>query len=78
MSSSPAPCAELVRDGYIRKTPCVDIRLPEKTPTVVRLLTPAEFLALAAAMLARYAVLVLPGAGAGLRQSEAFGLASTG
>jgi integrase len=64
-----------VRDGYIRKTPCVDIRLPEKTPTVVRLLTPAEILALAAAMPTRYAVLVLLGAGAGLRQGEAFGLA---
>jgi hypothetical protein len=63
-----------VRDGYIRKTPCVDIRLPEKTPTVVRLLTPAEILTLAAAMPTRYAVLVLLGAGAGLRQGEAFGL----
>ena len=29
-----------VRDGYIRKTPCDDIRLPEVRPTVVRLLTP--------------------------------------
>jgi hypothetical protein len=27
-----------VRDGYIRKAPCVDIRLPEKSPTAVRLL----------------------------------------
>ncbi len=64
-----------VRDGYIRKTPCADIRLPEKTPTVVRLLTPAEVLALAGAMPDRYALLVLLGAGAGLRQGEAFGLA---
>ena len=64
-----------VRDGYIRKTPCVNIRLPEKTPTVVRLLNPAEVLALAAAMPDRYALLVLLGAGTGLRQGEAFGLA---
>jgi integrase len=53
----------------------VDIRLPEKTPTVVRLLTPAEVLALADAVPDRYALLVLLGAGAGLRQGEAFGLA---
>jgi integrase len=64
-----------VRDGYIRKTPCVDIRLPEKTPTVVRLLTPAQVLALASVMPDRYALLVLLGAGTGLRQGEAFGLA---
>jgi integrase len=64
-----------VRDGYIRKTPCDDIRLPEIIPTVIRLLTPAQVLALAAAMPFRYAPLVLLGAGAGLRQGEAFGLA---
>jgi integrase len=65
-----------VRDGYIRKTPCDDIRLPEKSPTIIRLLTPAEVLALAAAVPRRYALLVLLGAGAGLRQGEAFGLAA--
>jgi integrase len=64
-----------VRDGYLRKSPCVDIRLPEKIPTVVRLLTPAEVLALADAMPGRYSLLVLLGAGTGLRQGEAFGLA---
>jgi integrase len=64
-----------VRDGYIRKTPCIDIRLPEKVSTVIRLLTPAQVLALWDAMPARYALLVLLGAGAGLRQGEAFGLA---
>jgi integrase len=52
----------------------VDIRLPEKTPTVVRLLTPAEVLTLASAMPDRYALLVLLGASTGLRQGEAFGL----
>jgi integrase len=61
-----------VRGGYLRKSPCVDIRLPEKIPTVVRLLTPAEVLALADAMPGRYSLLV---AGTGLRQDEAFGLA---
>jgi integrase len=64
-----------VRDGYIRKTPCDDIRLPEVGKTTVRLLAPAQVLALAHAMPARYALLVLLGAGAGLRQGEAFGLA---
>jgi integrase len=64
-----------VRDGYIRKTPCADIRLPETSPTVVRLLTPGQVLTLARAMPHRYALLALIGAGAGLRQGEAFGLA---
>jgi integrase len=63
-----------VRDGYIRKTPCDDIRLPEISATSIRLLTPAQVLALAAAMPRRYSLLVLLGAGAGLRQGEAFGL----
>ena len=52
-----------VRGGYLRKTPCDDIRLPEITPAVIRLLAPAEVLALAAAMPRRYALLVLLGAG---------------
>lgn len=64
-----------VRDGYIRKTPCVDIRLPEVTKTLVQLLTPQQVIALAGAMPKRYALLVLLGAGTGLRQGEAFGLA---
>jgi integrase len=64
-----------VRDGYIRKTPCDDIRLPEVVATVVRLLTPVQVLTLADAMPRRYAPLVLLGAIAGLRQGEAFGLA---
>ena len=64
-----------VRDGYIRKKPCADIRLPETSATVVRLLTPGQVLALASVMPRRYALLVLVGAGTGLRQGEAFGLA---
>jgi integrase len=64
-----------VRDGYLRRTPCADIRLPHITKTHVQLLSPGEVLALAAAMPTRYELLVLLGAGAGLRQGEAFGLA---
>lgn len=64
-----------VRDGYLRKTPCVDIRLPETAKTLVRLLAPGQVVALADAMPNRYSLLVLLGAGAGLRQGEAFGLA---
>jgi integrase len=50
-------------------------RLPEITKTPVRLQAPDQVLALANAMPQRYAVLVLLGAAAGLRQGEAFGLA---
>lgn len=64
-----------IRDGYLRKSPCIDIRLPDISPTVVHLLSPAQVVALAAAMPERYGLLVLLGAGAGLRQGEAFGLA---
>ncbi|MCD0451951.1 site-specific integrase [Actinocorallia sp. API 0066] len=64
-----------VRDEYIRKSPCVDIRLPEVSATVVRLLTPAQVVALSGALPKRYRLLPLLGAAAGLRQGEAFGLA---
>jgi integrase len=64
-----------VRDGYLRKTPCADIRLPEITKTHVQLLAPRQVLDLADAMPARYALLVLLGGAAGLPQGEAFGLA---
>jgi integrase len=66
---------EAVRDGYIRKTPCDDITLPETHRTLVRLLSPAQVRALADAMPCRYSPLVLLGDVAGLRQGEAFGLA---
>jgi integrase len=65
----------VVRDGYIRKTPCINIRLPEVTKTRVQLLAPSQVLTLASDMPARYGLLVLLGGGAGLRQGEAFGLA---
>jgi integrase len=64
-----------VRDELIRKTPCADIRLPHASKTVIRLLTPYQVVSLFKAMLPEYATLVLVGAGSGLRQGEAFGLA---
>ncbi|MEV4251145.1 tyrosine-type recombinase/integrase [Streptosporangium canum] len=64
-----------VRDGMIRRSPCVDIRLPEPDKTTIRLLSPAEVIALYRAMRPDYAPLVLLGGAAGLRQGEALGLA---
>ncbi|MEV4836319.1 site-specific integrase [Nonomuraea sp. NPDC049486] len=63
-----------VRDGMIRRSPCVDIRLPEADKTTIRLLSPAEVIALYRAMRPEFAPLVLLGAAAGLRQGEALGL----
>ena len=60
-----------VRDGYIHKTPCDDIRLPEKVPTIVRLLTPVQVLDLAPGDAHALRTLVLLGAAAGLRQGAA-------
>ncbi|WP_346101275.1 tyrosine-type recombinase/integrase [Nonomuraea maheshkhaliensis] len=64
-----------VRDAMIRRSPCVDIRLPEADKTTIRLLSPAEVIALYRAMRPEFAPLILLGAAAGLRQGEAFGLA---
>lgn len=64
-----------VRDELIRKTPCVDIRLPHASKTTIRLLTADQVADLYRAMLPEYRALVLVGAGSGLRQGEAFGLA---
>ncbi|MER6178577.1 site-specific integrase [Streptosporangium sp. NPDC001681] len=64
-----------VRDGMIRRSPCVDIRLPEPDKTTIRLLSPTEVITLYRAMRPDYAPLVLLGAAAGLRQGEALGLA---
>jgi integrase len=64
-----------VRDGYIRRSPCVDIRLPEPDKTTIRLLEPGQILTLAQATIpARYGLMVLLGGGTGLRQGEALGL----
>ncbi|MEU4327732.1 tyrosine-type recombinase/integrase [Nonomuraea dietziae] len=64
-----------VRDELIRKSPCVDIRLPYAHKTTIRLLTPEQVVTLHRAMLPEYRTLVLLGVGSGLRQGEAFGLA---
>jgi integrase len=64
-----------VRDELIRKTPCVDIRLPYASKTTIRLLTTDQVVALHRVMIPEYRTLVLVGAGSGLRQGEAFGLA---
>lgn len=65
-----------VRDGYLRRSPCVDIRLPEPSKTTIRLLTPGQILALAhETRPTRYGLMVLLGGGTGLRQGEALGLA---
>ncbi|TKK85608.1 hypothetical protein FDA94_24760 [Herbidospora galbida] len=64
-----------VRDGMIRRSPCIDIRLPDADKTTIRLLTPAQVMALYRAIRPEYAPLILLGAAAGLRQGEAFGVA---
>lgn len=63
-----------VLDGLLRVTPCLRIELPELTHVEVRPLTPAQVLALAAAMAPHYRAAVLAGAGLGLRRSELLGL----
>lgn len=63
-----------VRDGMIRRSPCVDIRLPDPDKPTIRLLSPAEVIALYRVMRPEFAPLVLLGAAAGLRQGEALGL----
>ena len=64
-----------VRDGYIRKTPVRRHPAAGEEPDRGPAAHPGQVLALADAMPRRYAPLVLLGAGAGLRQGEAFGLA---
>jgi integrase len=63
-----------VQDGRIGKSPCVSIKLPDVPKTRPVLLAPSQVLALADAMAPRYRALVYLGAGAGLRQGEAFGV----
>ncbi|MBB5084648.1 tyrosine-type recombinase/integrase [Nonomuraea endophytica] len=53
----------------------MDIRLPYVSKTTIRLLSTDQVAALYRAMLPEYRALVLVGAGSGLRQGEAFGLA---
>jgi integrase len=64
-----------VHDDRLGKTPCVGILLPDVPRTTVRFLEPTQVVSLAEAMPPQYAALVYLGAGAGLRQGEAFGVA---
>lgn len=63
-----------VKDGVIPKTPCVDIVLPEVTKPRVKPLLTEQVEALIAAHPPRYRAMLMLGAGAGLRQGEAFGV----
>jgi integrase len=63
-----------VNDDLIRRSPCFDIKLPAKPEGKIEPLLPGEVEALLAALPARYFALAVVGAGAGLRQGEAFGL----
>lgn len=63
-----------VKDGVIAKSPCFDIDLPTVVKPRVKLMATEEVETLLNAMPARYRALVVLGAGAGLRQGEAFGV----
>ena len=63
-----------VRDGLIIKTPCVEVRLPKIEKPRVSPMTVKQVEALLASVNPRYRALLVLGAGAGLRQGEAFGL----
>lgn len=63
-----------VDDGLIAANPCARVPLPRVEQRVVEPLAASAVVSLAAAMPARYAVTVLLGAGAGLREGEALGL----
>ncbi len=63
-----------VRDGLIAKSPCVDARLPKIEKPRVSPMTVDQVEALLEAIDPRYRGLVALGAGAGLRQGEAFGI----
>lgn len=63
-----------VASRRIAATPCVNIKLPEKVTTKVVPLTVEEVFAIADEMPERYRAMVLLAAGAGMRQSEVFGL----
>jgi integrase len=63
-----------VNDDVIRRSPCFDIKLPAKPEGKVEPLLRGEVEALLAALPPRYLALAVVGAGAGLRQGEAFGL----
>ena len=63
-----------VRDRMIVRTPCVEVKLPRVERRRVTPLRTEEVAAVVAAVPERYRALIIVGAGAGLRQGEAFGL----
>jgi len=63
-----------VDDGVIAANPCTRIKLPVVEKHVVEPMPTAAVLALLKAITPRYRVMVVLGAGAGLRKGEAFGL----
>jgi integrase len=63
-----------VKDGVIAKSPCFDIDLPTVVKPRVKPMATEQVEALLNAMPARYRALAVLGAGAGLRQGEAFGV----
>jgi integrase len=63
-----------VLDGRIVRSPCIGIRLPKIPKIRVQPLSTEQVAALIEAMPPRYQALIWVGAGAGLRQGEAFGL----
>jgi len=69
--------AAAVEDGLLRTNPATakSVRLPRPDSRKVEPWTPAQVAAIQVAMPARYSPLVTMGAGLGLRQGEAFGLA---
>lgn len=67
-----------VRDRLVAANPCEHIDLPRSPKQDVTILTAAQVVALADAIDPRYRTMVILGAGAGLRISEALGLAVPG
>ena len=63
-----------VEDERLGKSPCGNISLPDVPRTTVTVLEPGHVEALASEMPTRLRALIFLGAGAGLRQGEAFGV----
>jgi integrase len=66
-----------VDDELVPANPCARVPLPRVEPRVIEPMPPASVLALVEAITPRYAVTVLLGAAAGLREGEALGLLSS-
>jgi integrase len=67
-----------VRDRMVASSPCVGIKLPRKDKTLIVPLTVEQVEAIADAIGEKYRVLVILGAGGGLRISEALGMPVSG